>query len=392
MHGAAVGGGAPALGTDLDHLTGDADGDLLRRHRQDGGADGGVHQVDGGLRDARLQQPLVHRRRFPPGADDPHIGEGAPEGLLLHLEIPDMAAGHDDHKVLVGDGQIVADAGEIPADHLLRRGEQPGVGQLRPVIEHHRAEADGGQQGAQGLGDMPRAEQQGPLTDGQRQGNIPRRHGEARGPQGLGGILRQAAGNHALPVQQRRGGAVRPQDQPAGPGSGELGQRRSRAVLRQHQPPGGVLLQQSQGPAGGVVPQGVLRRDELEMGGNVAAADHTDVPLRGLVQGELPDAGAALVQQLPAQLDAAPLHRAAADGAHQAALRPHQHLCPGLPGRAAPVGDEGHQHRVPVLFHLVKQLGENLLHGVSSPSRPGSRPAGHPPAAAPGPGPGPHLC
>ena len=139
-----------------------------------------------------------------------------PKGLLLHLEIPDMAAGHDDHKVLVGDGQIVADAGKVPADHLLRRGEQPGVGQLRPVVEHHRAEADGGQQGAQGLGDMSRAEQQGPLADGQRQGDIPRRHGEARGPQGLGGILRQTAGNHALPVQQRRGGAVLRQHQPAG--------------------------------------------------------------------------------------------------------------------------------------------------------------------------------
>ena len=353
VHGAAVGGGAPALGTDLDHLTGDADGDLLRRHRQDRGADGGVHQVDRGLVDARLQQPLIHRCGFPPGADDPHIGEGAPKGLLLHLEVPDMAAGHDDHKVLVGDGQIVADAGEVPADHLLRRGEQPGVGQLRPVVEHHRAEADGGQQGAQGLGDMSRAEQQGPLAHRQGQGDIPRRHGEARGPQGLGGILRQAAGNHALPVQQRRGGAV----------------------LRQHQPAGGAAVQQGQGPAGGLAPQGVLRRDKLKMGGNVAAADHADIPLRGLVQGELPDAGAALGQQLLAQLDAAALHRAAADGAHQAALRPHQHLCPGLPGGAAPVGDEGHQHRVPVLFHLVKQLGENLLHGVSSPSRPGSPPA-----------------
>ena len=40
MHGAAVGGGPPALRPDLDHLSGDADGDLLRRYRQDGGADG----------------------------------------------------------------------------------------------------------------------------------------------------------------------------------------------------------------------------------------------------------------------------------------------------------------------------------------------------------------
>ena len=44
-----------------------------------------------------------------------------------------------------------------------------------------RADAGGVdlRQGAQGLGDMPRAEQQGPLADGQGQGDIPRRHGEA---------------------------------------------------------------------------------------------------------------------------------------------------------------------------------------------------------------------
>ena len=293
VHGAAVGGGAPALGPGLDHLTGDADGDLLRRHRQDGGADGGVHQVDGGLGNARLQQPLVHRSRFPPGADDPHIGEGAPKGLLLHLEVPDMAAGHDDHKVLVGDGQIVADAGEIPADHLLRRGEQPGIGQLRPVIEHHRAEADGGQQGAQGLGDMPRAEQQGPLTDGQRQGNIPRRHGEARGPQGLGGILRQTAGNHALPVQQRRGGAVRPQDQPAGLGSGELGQRRF-----QHAPP-----------------EGILWGDELKQHRYIPAAGHAEAVRPGLRQGEVLYLGTPLLQQGQGQQLGLPLYLPTADGA-----------------------------------------------------------------------------
>lgn len=101
-----------------------------------------------------------------------------------------------------------------------------------------------GQQRAQGLRNVSRAEQQRPLTDRQRQGDVSRCHGKARGPQGLGNILRQTAGSDGFLIQQRRGGAV----------------------LRQHQPPGGVLLQQSQGPAGGVVPQGILRRNELEMG------------------------------------------------------------------------------------------------------------------------------
>ena len=92
MHGAAVGGGPPALRPDLDHLSGDADGDLLRRHRQDGGADGGVHQGDGLLRNARLPKPLVHRRGFATGADDSHIGKVPPQHLVLHLEVPHMAA------------------------------------------------------------------------------------------------------------------------------------------------------------------------------------------------------------------------------------------------------------------------------------------------------------
>ena len=264
-----------------------------------------------------------------------------------------MAAGHDDHKVLLRHSEIVADAGEIPADHLLRRGEQGGIGQLRPVVEYHRAEVHRGQQRAQGLRNVSRAEQQRPLTDRQRQGDVSRCHGKARGPQGLGNILRQTAGSDGFLIQQRRSGAV----------------------LRQHQPPGGVLLQQSQSPAGGVVPQGVLRRNELEMGRDVAAANHADILLRGLVQGKLPDAGAALVQQLPAQLDAASLHRAAADGTHQAAFGSHQHLCSSLPGGAAPVGDQRHQHRVPALLHLVKQLGKNLLHDVIPFSRPPSPPA-----------------
>ena len=49
--------------------------------------------------------------------------------------------------------------GEAPADDLLRRGETArGVGQAPGwSVEHHRAEADGGQQGAQGLGDVARA-------------------------------------------------------------------------------------------------------------------------------------------------------------------------------------------------------------------------------------------
>ena len=45
--------------------------------RQDGNADGGVHQGDGLLRNARLPEPLVHRRGLRQEADDSHIGKGS---------------------------------------------------------------------------------------------------------------------------------------------------------------------------------------------------------------------------------------------------------------------------------------------------------------------------
>ena len=158
---------APALCPAQDHLPGDADGDLCRCHRTDGGADGGVDLCDGFLRDARLPQPPVHGGGLGAGADDPHIGKRPTEDLLLHLEVVHMAVGHDDHEVLLRHREVVLDGGEVPTDDLLRRGEELAGGQLRAAVEHHRAEAHRYQQGAQGLRDVARPEQQRPLSDGQ---------------------------------------------------------------------------------------------------------------------------------------------------------------------------------------------------------------------------------
>ena len=58
------------------------------------------------------------------------------------------------------------------------------------------------------------------------------------------------------------------------------------------------------------------------------------------------------------------LYRAAADGAAQQARLTHQHLGASPAGSGAVVGNDGAQHRIIVLFHLIEQGGENVVHGV----------------------------
>jgi len=58
------------------------------------------------------------------------------------------------------------------------------------------------------------------------------------------------------------------------------------------------------------------------------------------------------------------LYRAAADGAAQQARLTHQHLGASPAGSGAVVGNDGAQHRIMVLFHLIEQGGENVVHGV----------------------------
>lgn len=108
-----------------------------------------------------------------------------------------------------------------------------------------------------------------------------------------GGCTAAAQKGHALAVQQRRGGAVRPQDQPAGLGSGELGQRRFQHTL----------------------PEDVLRGDELKQYRHIPATGHAETVRPGLRQGEVLYLGTPLLQQGQGQQLGLPLYLPAADGA-----------------------------------------------------------------------------
>ena len=139
------------------------------------------------------------------------------------------------------------------------------------------------------------------------------------------------------------------------------------AVLPQHQPAplmGGEPLCQGRGQR---LPRRILRRDELEMGRHVAAAHHADIAAGGGggVQQKIVDGRALLLQQGHGHLLAAALYGSAADGTGEPSIGTHQHLRAALPGSAARCVDQRHQHRVPVLLHLIKQLCKDLIHSFS---------------------------
>ena len=191
---------------------------------------------------------------------------------------------------------------------------------------------------------MARPEQQRPLPDGQG-------HTEHAAPPDAvdlegGGLyaLRQSAPQQTLRPQQSAAAAVLPQHQPA-------------PLM------GGEPLCQGRGQR---LPRRILRRDELEMGRHVAAAHHADIAAGGGgVQQKIVDGRALLPQQGHGHLLAAALHGAAADGTGEPPVGTHQHLRAALPGGAARCVDQRHQHRVPVLLHLIKQLCKDLIHSSS---------------------------
>ena len=290
-----------------------------------------MHKGDGLLGDPRLPQALVDEGCFLPGADDAHIGCLAPQHLHLHLKIVLVAVGHDDHKVLCPHGQIVADVGEVAADDLIRLRESLPGGKLGPVIEHHRPEAHGTQQRHQRTGNMPRAEDQCPLADGQR-------HCKAVL---LAGIVVRQIGH--------------------------------RAVQRLHQPARLPCAEPPQHLRRQRVPRAVRRRDAAEVHGHIAATDHAGA-LGAAVPAQAKFVGTAVraaMQHLLCKGDSLPLHGAAADGAGQQAVLPYQHLAALAPGRGAVVPDDGGQHRVMALLPLVHQRLKNGMHGLSSRRRSG---------------------
>ena len=283
---------------------------------------------DGRLADAGLPQTGVDAGGLGPGADDADIGVFAPQHLLLYGEIVAVAVGHHHHIVLFADGHRLRHPVQIAADHRIGRGEALLGHQLRAVVHHRDPKAHRGQQGTQGQRAVASTEQDGPLTDGQGQGNV---------------------------------GAVRLRDIP---------QRRRAAVQRQHQRarlPEGNPLQHT---ARQFPPHRIAGGDELQVHRHVAAAHHADVLAVVVTELVFVDGAAPLPQQRPSQSDGAALHRAAADGAGQQAGVAHQHLRPLAPRGGAAVGNDGAQHRVVVLFHFIEQSGEYTVHRrlLSSPA------------------------
>ena len=67
-------------------------------------------------------------------------------------------------------------------------------------------------------------------------------------------------------------------------------------------------------------------------------------------------------QQRPGQLNGPQFHRAAADGAGEQTLRPHQHLAARAAGGRAVIPHDGGQHGVLLLFPLVEQGLEDVVH------------------------------
>ena len=140
--------------------------------------------------------------------------------------------------------------------------------------------------------------------------------------------------------------------------------RRRTAVQRQRQPARLPQCYAAQHVARQRFPHGVVGGDELQVHRHIAAADHADILHLVPVEPVLVDGAAALLQKLFAQFNGLTLYRAAADGAAQQARLTHQHLGASPAGSGAVVGNDGAQHRIMVLFHLIEQGGENVVHGV----------------------------
>ena len=271
------------------------------------------------LGNARLPQALVHKGRFLPGADDAHIGRLAPQHLHLRLKVVLMAVGHDDHIVLRRQRQVVADAVKVAADGPVRLGKMLRRGKARPIIHHHGTEANRPQQRRQRTSDMSRAEDDRALPHRQRQGE------------------------HALARLRR------------------LGDMGRGAVQRQHQPDGHTVTHAAQHLRRQRVPDAIRQPGGSEQHRHIAAAGHAQLTVTGeleVIQGVHVLTG----QQRPGQLNGPQLHRAAADGAGEQTLRPHQHLAARAAGGRAVIPHDGGQHGVLLLFPLVEQGLEDVVH------------------------------
>ena len=296
---------------------------------------------DGLLSDAGLPQQRVDAGGLGTGADDADVGVLSPQHLLLHHKIVAVAVGHDHHIVLAVNGDGIRNVLHIAAHHRVGGGKALLGHQLRPVVHHCHPEAHRDQQGTQGKRAVTGAEQDGPLADGQ----------------GVGKVRTVGIGR----IRQGRRAAVQCQHQPS---------RLPQGDAVQH-----VACQ--------LPPLRVIGGDELHVHRHVAAADHADILHLVAMEPVLMDGAAAFLQQRFGLGDGIALHRAAADGAAQQSLFTHQHLGAAAPRRRAVIGDDGAQHRVVMLFHLIKQGGKYTVHSgcsfssVDSVGRSGIVPACH---------------
>ncbi|CAN3973892.1 Putative osmoprotectant uptake system permease protein yehW, partial [Dysosmobacter welbionis] len=145
-----------------DHLCGHGHGNLLRRLGADGQTDGSVKAGVLLVCEPRRQQPLPAQGQLPLGANAAQVFGAAAQHLSQHLVVRLMAPGHHHHIVLRRHRHLFGQPGEVPAEGLLCFGEQRRVRELRPVVVHHGAEAQGSQHRHQGLRHMSAAEEIGP--------------------------------------------------------------------------------------------------------------------------------------------------------------------------------------------------------------------------------------
>ena len=243
-------------------------------------------------------------------ADHAYIGKGMTEHLLLHLKVKAVAAGHHHHIVARTYGQMVTDLLKIAADQGICAGKTRLCHQIAAVVKHRDAEAHRLQDRRQSQRAVPRAEQDGALTDGQRQAEY-------------------------LSVRLR---------------IADIG---GTAVKRQHQnallAPGNALKHQR----GRIRPPAVRGGDKAEQHRHIAAADHADILGIIFVQLVFVDIAALLSDQLLRVPNGQMLHIAAADGAHLRTAPAHQHLRADTARRGSGLADDRHQHGVVLFFRFI---------------------------------------